>query len=458
MFGFVARHWRKSLVIPPVLLGIVLILGMAQGKTPPVRAEGMDAARPARVISVPAVDLVPRATGFGQVTPEHVWQAVAQVAGRVVEVHPRLKRGAILPEGTVVARIDPSSYELTLREREAELRELDIDEENARASIAIQERAVQVARRDLERQRDLRGSGAASQAALDQAETALLSAEQSLQTQRNALNLIPVQRSLVQARLDQAQLDVENTALTAPFDIRVGKVNVAESQFATVGQVLAEGDSIDVAEVEAQFTFTDLAPLMHDVTMTEMRRAAGADDMGTITEVDAVVRLLGGGEVAQVVEWPASLVRVSDTVDPQTRTFGVIVAVEGSYDTAKPGVRPPLVKNMFVQVALRGRPVPGVIVVPRLTLHGDHVYVLDDDDRLEKRRVQVHAVQGDLAVVAHGLTEGDRLVVSDLIPAVEGMLIDPRPDPDERARLIAAAEARDGQGAPGHPHGGEAER
>ncbi|WP_299439869.1 efflux RND transporter periplasmic adaptor subunit [uncultured Rhodospira sp.] len=449
MLGFVSRHWRKTLVVPPVALGVALIMVMAGGKAPPVRAEGAEVARPARVIAVPAVDLVPRATGFGQVTPEHVWQAVAQVAGRLVEVHPRLKRGAILEKGTVVARIDPSAYKLTLREREVELRELEIDEQNARSLIDIQERAVEVARRDLNRQRELRGSGAASQAALDQAETALLNAEQNLQNLRNTLNLIPVQRALAQARLEQAQLDVENTTLTAPFDIRVAKVNVVESQFATVGEVLAEGDSIDVAEVEAQFTFNELAPLMHNISGDAMRRAASENRIGAALEAEAVVRLLGGGELAQVVEWPARLVRVSDTVDPQTRTFGVIVAVEGSYQSARPGVRPPLVKNMFVEVELRGQPVPGVIIVPRLSVHDGHVYVLDDADRLEKRPVRVHAVQGDLAVVAGGLSEGDRLVVSDLIPAVEGMLIEPRPDPAERARLIAAAEGRAKDRAPG---------
>jgi len=466
MPGFVARHWRKTLIVPPLLLGVILMAAMAGGKTPPQRASTAEQARPARVISVPAVDLLPRATGFGQVTPEHVWQAVAQVAGRVVEVHPNLKRGALIPEGTVIARIDPTAYKLTLREREVDLRELEVREANARSSIAIEDRALGLARDEVERQKRLRQSGTVAQATLDNAEKTLLATEQSLQNMRNTLNLLPVQKALAEARLDQARLDVEHTTLTAPFAMRVSQVNITESQFATVGQVLAEGDSIAVAEVEAQFTFGELAPMMHDFSgahpgqppqMSEEERAGGVS-----RQVEAVVRLHAGGEVPQTIEWPARLVRVSDTVDPKTRTVGIIVAVEGSYHIhaqgAHPGMQPPLVKNMFVEVELRGRPIPHVIVVPRLALHDGQVYVLNEDDRLVKRPVTVHAVQGDLAIIREGVREGDRLVVSDLIPAVPGMLIDPRPDAEERARLIATAEGsatpRDHPhpaGAPGHP-------
>jgi RND family efflux transporter MFP subunit len=448
--SFARRHWRKTLVIPPVVLGVLLILVMASGKAPPVRADGAtETARPARIISVPSVALVPRATGFGQVNPQDVWQAVAQVSGRVVKVDENLKRGAILPAGTEVVRIDPANYRLTVRQREADLAELEVEEENARALIAIQERAVEVARRDLTRQRDLRSTGAASQSALDQAETALLSTEQSLQNLRNTLNLIPARRALAEARLEQAKLDLENTSITAPFAIRVGQVNVAESQFASVGQVLAEADGIAVSEVEAQFTFAELLPLMNQGSGDLLREAVAGDRVGEALDITATVRLQTGGTISRVVEWPARLVRVSDTIDPKTRTAGIIVAVEGSYGQAVPGVRPPLVKNMFVEVDLRGPAIEDAVVIPRLALHDGRVYLLDDDDRLVKRPVTLLFLQGDLAVIESGVTPGDRLVVTDLMPAVAGMLIEPRPDEQARANLVAEAEgnATDTDGA-----------
>jgi len=444
--SFSRRHWRKTLIVPPVALGILLILVMASGKAPPVRADGAtEVARPARIMTIPEVALVPRTTGFGQVSPQDVWQAVAQVAGRVVEVNENLRRGAILAAGTEIARIDPANYVLTVRQRESDLKELEVEEENARASIAIQERSLDVARRDLNRQRDLRRSGAASQSTLDQAETALLTAEQSLQNLRNTLNLIPTQRALAEAKLEQANLDLENTSITAPFAIRVAQVNVAESQFATVGEVLAEGDGIAVSEVEAQFTFAELLPLMNATDGGMLRQAANDDRVGEALQIEAKVSLHTGGTVERVIEWPARLVRVSDTIDPKTRTVGIIVAVEGSYEQAVPGLRPPLVKNMFVKVELRGPAMDGAVVVPRLTLHENMVYLLDDTDRLVKQPVTIRFLQGDLAVIEDGVSPGDRLVITDLMPAVAGMLIDPRPDDDAQARLIAEADGSNGE-------------
>ena len=47
--------------------------------------------------------------------------------------------------------------------------------------------------------------------------------------------------------------------------------------------------------------------------------------------------------------------------------------------------------------------------------------------RLVIRPVTIGLVQGDLAVVDSGIEPGERIVVSDLIPAVAGMLLTPRP-------------------------------
>ena len=50
--------------------------------------------------------------------------------------------------------------------------------------------------------------------------------------------------------------------------------------------------------------------------------------------------------------WEARFARMSDTIDPQTRTVGVIVEVDDPYEGVRPGVRPPLVKEMFVEVEI----------------------------------------------------------------------------------------------------------
>jgi multidrug efflux pump subunit AcrA (membrane-fusion protein) len=51
------------------------------------------------------------------------------------------------------------------------------------------------------------------------------------------------------------------------------------------------------------------------------------------------------------------------------------------------------------------------------------VYVADADNRLRRRAVKILFSQGDISVVAEGLEPGERVVVSDLVPAVDGMLL-----------------------------------
>jgi len=56
------------------------------------------------------------------------------------------------------------------------------------------------------------------------------------------------------------------------------------------------------------------------------------------------------------------------------------------------------------------------------------VLVAAADDRLRRRPVEVLFSQGDVSVIAAGLEAGERVVVSDLVPAVEGMLLQVQPD------------------------------
>ena len=133
---------------------------------------------------------------------------------------------------------------------------------------------------------------------------------------------------------------------------------------------------------------------------------------------------------------------MSDTIDPQTRTVGVIVAVRDPYQQSADRNRPPLAKNMFVEVELRGQPQKGQIVIPRSALHGNRVYVVTDDMRLEFRNVTTRFNQGRLVLIESGLNADDRIIVSDLVPAIEGMLLDPVADPATDALIRSEAAGR----------------
>ncbi|HER25821.1 MAG TPA: efflux RND transporter periplasmic adaptor subunit, partial [Rhodospirillales bacterium] len=354
-------------------------------------------------------------------------------------------------KGQVLLRIDPTSYQLAIAQNDANIRsvraqinELTARQSNTRNSLKIEQRSLDLAEKDLQRKTRLLKRNTISQAAVDQQERTVLVGRQSLQTLKNSLNLMPAERDVLiaqkgqyEAQLSSSRLNLEYTTIVAPFDSRIAEVNVEQTQFAAQGKVLAVVDSIDVAEITAQVPMGRLINLIPP----GLELAENTDDimarLPDLLGISAKVRLRGSSVTA---EWPARFTRMNDTIDPDTRTVGVIVAVDDPYRHVVPGVRPPLSKNMFVEVELRGRPRPGQIVVPRSALHGNTVYVVDGENRLRIRPVEVAFSQTDFVVIKKGLAAGDIIVISDPIPAIDGMLLAPQVDPESRAALVAQAE------------------
>lgn len=446
---------KGLLVLPPVILGAGFLALQIAGRSAPEQAPAAEVARPVRVIEAQPTDYLPRALGYGYVQPGTVWEAVSEVAGKIVYRHPDLERGRVLEAGTVILRIDPTDYELAVARIEsalesaaAKLAELEIREANTKGLLEIERRALALKAADMERKQVLLEKGNASQASVDEAENAVLAQRQRVQDLENQLRLIPAERRVVEAdrelqrtQLREAELDIERTEIRLPLDVRIAEVMVEAQQYVGVNQKLATGDSIDVAEVSAQVAIDQVRPLIPPGFDVDALATADLSVAPRQWGLTAILRLRSGDLVAT---WDARFDRMSETIDPQTRTIGFIVAVDAPYRKVIPGKRPPLVKNLYVEVELRAPPRPGRIVVPRVAVHhpadgGPVVYLADDDDRLRVVPVELGPVQGDLAVITAGVEGGARVVVSDLIPAIEGMLLAPRVDAALAARLIAEA-------------------
>ncbi|MCE7643042.1 efflux RND transporter periplasmic adaptor subunit [Vibrio fluvialis] len=97
------------------------------------------------------------------------------------------------------------------------------------------------------------------------------------------------------------------------------------------------------------------------------------------------------------------------------------------YQQAKPGQRPPLVRDTFVKVTLIGPPLKEQLAVPVTALHDETLYLLKDG-KLAIQPVNVDFIHNQLAVIKSGLNSGDVVVVSQLQPAVKGMPLKPQPD------------------------------
>jgi multidrug efflux system membrane fusion protein len=457
------RWWRRgAAVLVPLVAGILLAQVLARSRPPPPRKASSEVPKPVSVIAVPALDLVPTALGYGIAQPGEVWRAVAEVQGRIIEKHPSLERGSLLPKDSLLLRVDPTSFKLRVRElqagidaREAQLRELTTRAANARRSLTIEVESLEVARAELGRRQVLAKDGALPQSQLGDQERTVLRQRGVVQSLENELARLPDERAALtaelerdQARLVQARRDVENTVIRLPFAARIAEVKVELNQFVLVGQVLAEADGIAVSEVTAQLALDRFQHLLApDVPMP----ASQGDALQTFLRAQGLGASVHLRTAVGPVRWEARVVRLTESLDPITRTAGVVVAVDRPYANARPPEQPPLIKNMYVAVELRGKPQPGTLVIPRSALHGRHVYLVDEDNRLEIRQIQIGFRQDELITVNRGLRAGELVLVADLVPAIAGTLLEPVLDREAAVRLRAQAEGAPSTPAAGYP-------
>lgn len=435
--GFISHAWkRRLLIIPPILVGVAAIFLSPLIKSKPQETEVVERAVKVRAITVSTLAVVPRAIGYGTVKPARTWEAVAEVAGQVEWVSDDLKNGRTVQAGAEVLRIEDANYRLTLAQIKAQLDAADVKYKTARASLAIAEKDFKLLQDDYNRKRELAAKGAVAKSSVEASERQMLNGEQQLQNQKNAVTLNTVERQVLAAQLASAELDLRRTHMVAPFDVRITDVNIGEAQYANKGQLLFAADGLQKAEIEAQFPIGILRPLM-------MAAQNGDEIPGDgVLGLRALVRLR---TASHIVEWPARIDRVSGVIDPQTQSLGVVVSIFRPTAQAQPGARPPLYRNTFVEVELNALPMEGQIVVPLSALHDGRVYVVDEDSRLDVRRIQIAFVQGGYAVLESGIKPGERVVTSDLASAVQGMRIDPQDDAKVIRQMITEATGKEPQ-------------
>ena len=430
---------RKLLFLPPVIAGVAVCGVFVRSRATPDRVPEQEASRALRVIAAPEVAVMPRALGCGTARPARVWQAVAEVKGRVTEVHAELRPGTIVKQGAVLLRIDPTEYELAISRLTAEIaqamsqvEQLETKRANHESAAKLERASLLFAEKQLDRLRLLRKSSAVSGTEVDAEERKALAQRQAVQSLESALSLIPSERKSAEATLAakratlaSAKLDLAKTVISAPFDCRLGPVSIEAGQFLGAGQALFEAHGIGTIEVEAQVALHHMRRLLRQPGEPPDMRL-DMDALRKAFSIEAIVRFQSGDFQA---EWLGRFARIREARDARTRTVGAVVAVDRPYERAVLGKKPPPLPGTFCEVELRGKPRPAQVIVPRTALcNGDSVYVVGTDNRLARRQVAVAFAQSGFVVVESGLQAGETVVVTEPVPAVEGMLVEPIPD------------------------------
>ncbi|SEP17950.1 hypothetical protein SAMN04490248_1336 [Salinihabitans flavidus] len=428
------KRSRILRIFPPLALGLGLAVWLVAGSEPPERVTREARSVTARTLVIEPQEVRPVIRGYGTVRPARSWQAVAEVAGTVTYRHTDLETGKILPTGTRVLEIDSTLYALALRQAEAdraalraEQDQLAVEADNTRRILAIEQKRLELAEADLERIDALVSRGAAPEIRLDEQERATLQLRRGVQELENTLGLLPSRKARLRAQIaraevghDRAKRDLEMTRVETPFTVRIGEVHVERHQFVPAGSPLVTADGIDRAEVTAQLPIKGFPRLVGSVTDGVDLQTANQENV--LSQIGAELRLVS--DPRQI--WQGRVIRIENALDPQARTVPVVVEVEAPYADARPPMRLPLVRNMYVEVLLTGPPGPPRIAVPTSALHeGRTVYLRDESGLLELRDVALGWRQDGMAVITDGLAPGEELILDDIVPALPGLRVIP---------------------------------
>ncbi|WP_432472435.1 efflux RND transporter periplasmic adaptor subunit [Amphritea sp. HPY] len=428
-----------------VALAILVVVMMVRNKAPVEHQSTGLEPKQVDVIEVVSQKIHPTTTAYGSVEHAVALQNRAEVSGKISYMHPGLKQGGSISAGTLVLRIDPEDVQVSLKQSEADLKsnlsslqQLDEEEKTSRRSLRLARDNLNVGRNELQRIEDLWNKRLVARSVLDAEKQNLLQLEQNVSDLQGQLNTFVSRRASAQAQIERASQQVRSqqtslgrTELYMPFDARIGTVPVERGEYVSVGTALFEALTTDRVEITAQLPIQQMAKLVSGAQLSTAKIGEVMQQLG----LKARVSLVGGQEQAA---WQAEVVRFSEAIDPVRRTLGIVVAVDNPYEKIIPGKRPPLIKGMYTAVDLYA-PAIDALVIPRKAIHEGRVYLVGADQKLEIRAVEVLFTQGDFALISEGLSEGDKVIVNDLIPVIQGMPLAPVTDQGYQEELKSAS-------------------
>jgi membrane fusion protein, multidrug efflux system len=286
-----------------------------------------------------------------------------QVSGTIVSVN--FRDGALVKKGDTLFIIDPRPYQAAV--------------DQAAAQVAAAQARTGYAQSDWERAQRLIGDNAIAKRDYDEKQNAAREASANLKA--------------AQAALEAAQINLGYTRIDAPVAGRVSRAEI------TVGNVVSAGASA--------------APLTTLVSVSPIYAEFDADEQ---TYLDYISRMKDGSKVPVQLglanETGYSREGTIESVDNRLDTSSGTIRVRARFDNADGA----LVPGLYARIKVSGSAPHPALLVDDAAIATDQdkkfVYVLDKENRVTYRTVQIGGQQGNLRVIADGLAQGDRVVVN----------------------------------------------
>jgi RND family efflux transporter MFP subunit len=361
-----------------LLLLVLLALAACKEETPIAAPPPLKAA-----VAQPVKQSVTRyieATGNTQ--PINTVDLQARVQGFLDSIN--YVDGALVKKGTVLFELQRDTYEAQVQE--------------AKATLASQQAAQANARIEYSRQSTLGKDQFSPQSKVDDTKT--------------RLDQLTADVEGAKADLEQAQINLGYTTMTAPFD------GIVTRHLVDVGALVGYAGPTKLA------TIVQVDPLHVYFNVSETVILRLQEELAkrgkTLREVgDLPVEI--GLQTEEGYPHKGKLDYVSPQLDTSTGTIELRALVPNADFALLPG--------LFVRVRIPVEQIDNALLVSDTAIgsnqSGDYVLVAGKDNVVEQRRIRVGLQSGQFRVVESGLTGEDWVLTSDMQRAAPGTRIDP---------------------------------
>jgi RND family efflux transporter MFP subunit len=373
-------------LLPVAVIGVGVALAVWFMETGP-KATPRPPARNAALVEVTEVQYGPQRAlieAMGTVAAAREIELRPLVSGEVLGVSPAFIPGGLFKTGDMLLKIDPADYELIVQQLATDVAKAEADERMESGSQAI-------ARREYE----LLGE------ALEEEDLDLVLRRPQLETVRASLES-------ARARLEKARLDLERTVIKAPFNaiVKSREVNIGSHVSETIPLATLIGTDEYWVEVSIP------------VNQLQWVQIPG----GEIVE-GALVRVYDQAAWGNGVYREGRVIRLAAGLEEQGRMARLLISVRDPLGLdAEEGGTPRLLIGSYVRVEIEGVEFESVMPVSRALIRdGDRVWIMNGEDRLDIRPVEVAFRGRDRVLIADGIEPHERLVVTDLATPVQDM-------------------------------------
>ncbi|WP_027570593.1 efflux RND transporter periplasmic adaptor subunit [Bradyrhizobium sp. URHA0013] len=319
----------------------------------------------------------------GNTAPVKNVDLVARVQGFLQSID--YQDGAFVKQGTQLFTIEPETYKLKL--------------DQAQAAEAGAQASLRQAEADFKRQAELVQRQAVSQATLDTSTSNRDNAQANLQQ--------------AQANTRLAEVNDGYTKVSAPFD------GVVSAHMVSIGELVGVSSPTQLASIVA------MDPIYVNFTVNEqdvLRIRAEAARRGLTAADMKQFPIQVGLQTEAGYPHEGKLDYVAPTLTQSTGTLAVRGLVPNDKRVLLPGY--------FVRVRVPFTQEKDALLVPDTALGSDqggrYLLVVNGDNVVEQRKVQIGPVDNGLRVIESGLKPDDRVVIAGLLRVIPGQKIDPQ--------------------------------